>query len=172
MTYSKQATANLIPESVEWLNSLMQIVWGLIDPEIFAGVADTIEDVMKASLPGMIENVRVAEINQGNNAFRITSLRSLPDGHVKDIKDDIHGQNERDKDPQELAADEEGGDYYNLECSFAYHAAPSSSGISAKSKNCFMRLVFYLGVKGVFGVRQSQCVPCFHICHPEITISD
>lgn len=35
------ATANLIPESVEWMNTAMGIVWGLINPEMFAGVADT-----------------------------------------------------------------------------------------------------------------------------------
>lgn len=35
------ATANLIPESVEWMNTAVGIVWGLINPEMFAGVADT-----------------------------------------------------------------------------------------------------------------------------------
>lgn len=91
---------------------------------------------MQASVPGVIENVRVAEINQGNNPFRILSLRALPDGHVQELKDDIHRQNAKNKDPQELAADEEGGDYYNLECSFAYHAKPSSNGnTSEKAKN-------------------------------------
>lgn len=35
------ATANLIPESVEWMNTALGIVWGLINPEMFAGVADT-----------------------------------------------------------------------------------------------------------------------------------
>ena len=129
-------------------------MWGLIDPEMFAGVADTLEDVMQASVPGIIENVRVAEINQGSNPFRILSLRALPDGHVQELKDDIHRQNEKNKDPQELAADEEGGDYYNLECSFAYHALPTAnkSGASAKAKNMHMQLVFYLGIKGLFGV--------------------
>ncbi|TVY54197.1 Meiotically up-regulated gene 190 protein [Lachnellula cervina] len=105
-----------------------------------------------ASLPGVIENVRVAEINQGNNPFRILSLRALPDGHVKDLKDDIHKHNEQVKDPQELAADEEGGDYYNLECSFAYHAAKSGTSTSNRAKNMHMQLVFYLGIKGLFGV--------------------
>lgn len=130
-------------------------MWGLINPDMFIGVADTLEDVMQASVPGVIENVRVAEINQGSNPFRILSLRSLPDGHVKEMKDDIHRQNEKNKDPQELAADEEGGDYYNLECSFAYHAAPSGAGASAKAKNMHMQLVFYLGIKGLFGVSQK-----------------
>ncbi|TVY49638.1 Meiotically up-regulated protein 190 protein [Lachnellula occidentalis] len=148
----KMATANLIPESVEWMNTFLGVMWGLIDPDMFASVADTLEDVMQASLPGVIENVRVAEINQGTNPFRILSLRALPDGHVKDLKDDIHKHNEQVKDPQELAADEEGGDYYNLECSFAYHAAKSGTSTSNRAKNMHMQLVFYLGIKGFFGV--------------------
>jgi Ca2+-dependent lipid-binding protein len=35
------ANVNLIPESVEWLNTALGVVWGLINPEMFAGVADT-----------------------------------------------------------------------------------------------------------------------------------
>lgn len=146
------AVVNLIPESVEWMNSLLGIVWGLVNPEMFAAVADTLEDVMQASVPGVIENVKVADISQGNNPIRILSLRALPDAHMQDVKDEMHKQNEKIKDPQELAADEEGGDYYNLEASFAYHAKPSSQSVSAKAANMGMQLVFYLGIKGLFGV--------------------
>ncbi|KAI1639351.1 hypothetical protein F4809DRAFT_138302 [Biscogniauxia mediterranea] len=146
------AVVNLIPESVEWMNTLMGIVWGLINPEMFAAVADTLEDVMQASVPGIIENVKVADISQGNNPIRILSLRALPDAHMKDIKDEMHEENTKTKDPQELAADEEGGDYYNLEASFAYHAKPSSESVSAKAANMGMQLVFYFGIKGLFGV--------------------
>ncbi|KAI1800824.1 hypothetical protein F4811DRAFT_564431 [Daldinia bambusicola] len=146
------AVANLIPESVEWMNTLLGIVWGLINPDMFAAVADTLEDVMQASVPGIIENVKVADINQGNNPIRILSLRALPDSHMKEIKDEMHKENEKVKDPQELAADEEGGDYYNLEASFAYHAKPTSGTVSAKSQNMGMQLVFYLGIKGLFGI--------------------
>ena len=120
---------------------------------MFVGVADTLEDVMQASVPGIIEQVRVAEINQGNNPLRILSLRALPDSHVKELKESIHEENKKTKDPQEAAADEEGGDYYNLEVSFAYHAKPSSqSSASSKARNMHMELVFYLGIKGLFGV--------------------
>lgn len=35
------ATVNLIPESVEWMNTAIGIIWGLINPEIFAAVGDT-----------------------------------------------------------------------------------------------------------------------------------
>lgn len=146
-----QATANLLPESVEWMNAFLTIFWGLLNPEMFASVADTIEDVMQASVPGIIENVRVAEIDQGDNPFRIISLRSLPDSKMQDLKKSIHEENLKNKDPQEAAADEEGGDYYNLECSFAYHAKPGQNS-SDKSRNMHMNLVFYLGVKGLFGV--------------------
>lgn len=76
------------------MNTFLGVMWGLIDPELFASVADTLEDVMQASVPSVIENVRAAEINQGINPFRILSLRALPDGHVKEIKDDIHRHNE------------------------------------------------------------------------------
>jgi Ca2+-dependent lipid-binding protein len=147
-----QATANLLPESVEWMNTLLGVVWGLVNPDMFQSVADTLEDVMQASVPGIIENVRVAEINQGSNPIRILSLRALPDEHMKEMKTAIHEENKKTKDPQEAAADEEGGDYYNLEVSFAYHAAPSGKRASDRARNMHMQLVFYLGIKGLFGV--------------------
>lgn len=152
MPNRSQATANLLPESVEWMNTFLAIVWGLVNPDMFAAVADTLEDVMQASVPGVIENVRVAEINQGNNPIRILSLRALPDSHIKELKESIHEENKKNKDPQEAAADEEGGDYYNIEISFAYHAAPAGKSTSEKAHNMHMQLVFYLGIKGLFGV--------------------
>ncbi|KAI1841973.1 hypothetical protein JX265_003020 [Neoarthrinium moseri] len=148
----EMATVNLIPESVEWMNTLLGIIWGLINPDMFAAVADTLEDVMQASVPGVIENVKVADISQGNNPIRILSMRALPDEHMKDLKEEMHKNNEKVKDPQELAADEEGGDYYNLEVSFAYHAKPNGESVSAKAANMGMQLIFYLGIKGLFGV--------------------
>jgi Ca2+-dependent lipid-binding protein len=66
------------------MNTLLGVIWGLINPDMFASLADTLEDVMQASVPGIIENVRVAEINQGNNPIRVLSLRALPDSHVKE----------------------------------------------------------------------------------------
>jgi Ca2+-dependent lipid-binding protein len=108
--------------------------------------------VMQASVPGVIENVRVAEIDQGSNPIRILSLRALPDDQVKELKESIHEENKKTKDPQEAAADEEGGDYYNLEVSFAYHAQPSGKRASEKARNMHMQLVFYLGIKGLFGI--------------------
>ncbi|KAI9373804.1 hypothetical protein BJX61DRAFT_532856 [Aspergillus egyptiacus] len=146
------ATANLIPESVEWINTFMGIVWGLINPDMLAPIADTIEDIMQASSPGVIENVRIAEIDQGNNPLRLLSLRALPDGHVQQLKENAQRENRENKDPDEAAALEEGGSFYNFEASFAYHAKPTGQSASAKARNMHMHLVFYLGVRGLFGV--------------------
>ncbi|KAF1359880.1 hypothetical protein EJ07DRAFT_177751 [Lizonia empirigonia] len=151
-TRGQMATLNLLPESVEWMNTFLGIMWGLINPDMFQGVADTLEDVMQASVPGIIENVRVAEINQGSNPLRILSMRALPDNQMGEMKQAIHEENKKTKDPQEAAADEEGGDFYNLEVSFAYHAQPSGKRTSDKARNMHMNLVFYLGIKGFFGV--------------------
>ncbi|KAK4157494.1 hypothetical protein C8A00DRAFT_29643 [Chaetomidium leptoderma] len=146
------AVVNLIPESVEWLNTALGLVWGLVNPDMFVAVADTLEDVMQASVPGVIEHVKVNDISQGSNPLRVLSLRALPDSHVQDLKEEIHKRDAKTKDPQELAAEEEGGDFYNLEATVAYHSLPSSGDVSSKAKNMGMQLVFYLGVKGLFGV--------------------
>ncbi|PGG99625.1 hypothetical protein AJ80_09320 [Polytolypa hystricis UAMH7299] len=146
------ATANLLPESVEWVNSLLAVVWGLLNPDMFASVADTLEDVMQASVPSIIENVRVAEIDQGSNPFRILSMRALPDHQATDLKESLREHNRKTKSPEEAAVEEEGGDHYNLEVSFAYHAKPTGKSSESGSSNMHMLLVFYLGVKGLFGV--------------------
>ncbi|CAI7665577.1 unnamed protein product [Penicillium pancosmium] len=146
------ATANLLPESVEWMNSFLSVVWGLVNPDMLIPMADTIEDIMQASAPSVVENVRIAEIDQGNNSLRILSMRALPDDHVENLKQNIHEENIKNKDPQEAAAAEEGGSYYNMEASFAYHAKPTGSSASSKARNMHMQIVFYLGVRGLFGV--------------------
>lgn len=94
----------------------------------------------------------MADINQGINPPRILSLRALPDAHVKELKESIHEEQEKYKDSEQLKAEEEGGDYYNLEVSLAYHARPSGASVSSKARNMHMQLVFYLGIKGLFGV--------------------
>lgn len=107
---------------------------------------------MQASAPGFIENVRIAEIDQGSNPIRILSIRSLPDGHVKQLIDNVHEEKKKNKNPPETVANEEGGDYYNMEVSFAYHAIPSGQSTLSRAHNMHMQLIFYLGIRGLFGV--------------------
>lgn len=134
------------------MNSFLGVVWGLVNPDMLTPMADTIEDIMQASAPSVVENVRIAEIDQGSNPLRILSMRALPDDHVENLKENIHQENIKNKDPQEAAAAEEGGDYYNMEASFAYHAKPTGASASSKASNMHMQIVFYLGIRGLFGV--------------------
>jgi Ca2+-dependent lipid-binding protein len=154
------ATESLLPESVEWMNSLVGIVWNLINPEMFAAVADTLEDVMQASVPpALIQNVRVSSIGLGDQAFKILSLRSLPSAEEEtDAKHKAAGKEptaeEKAKKSEQRkleGEDVEGAKYYNLEMSFAYHAIPAK-GVIGKAKNLHLEVVFYLGVQGLVGI--------------------
>ena len=75
-----EATRSPIPESTQWLNSLLSSVWPLINPELFTSLADTLEDVMQASLPKLVRMVSVEDLGQGNEAIRILGVRWLPTG--------------------------------------------------------------------------------------------
>ena len=154
------ATESLLPESVEWMNSLMGIVWKLINPEMFDAMADTLEDVMQASVPpALIHNVKVASIGLGDESFKILSLRALPSAEEDSTAKNKVNNNEKsqaDKDKKKEQRELEGEDdpdakYYNLEASFAYHAIPAT-GVIGKAKNLHLEVVFYLGIQGLVGV--------------------
>ena len=69
-----------MPESVDWMNSLLTSVWPLINPDLFASLVDTLEDVMQASLPKVIRMVSIDDLGQGSEAIRILGIRWLPTG--------------------------------------------------------------------------------------------
>jgi hypothetical protein len=150
------ATESLVPESVEWVNSLVSIIWNLINPEMFAAMADTLEDVMQASVPpALIQNVKVSSIGLGDQPFKILSLRALPSAEENSgAKDKNLDQDEKEKKKEQRqleGEDDENMKYYNLEMSFAYHAIPAK-GVIGKAKNMHLEVVFYLGVAGLVGV--------------------
>jgi len=67
-------------ETTAWLNSLIGSVWPLVNPDLFAGIADMLEDVMQASLPRFVRMVSVEDIGQGSESIRILGVRWLPTG--------------------------------------------------------------------------------------------
>ncbi|KAN0065653.1 hypothetical protein ACQY0O_000783 [Thecaphora frezii] len=69
-----------LPESAEWLNSFLKVLWPQIDAKMFDSVADMLEDVLQASLPSFINSVKVSEITQGTTSLRLLAVRRLPDG--------------------------------------------------------------------------------------------
>ncbi|KAH8659346.1 C2 domain protein [Tricladium varicosporioides] len=154
------ATESLLPESVEWMNSLVGIVWNLINPEMFAAMADTLEDVMQASVPpSLIQNVKVSSIGLGDQSFKILSLRALPSAETRTNQkkentnsDEMTQEKDAKKEQRELEGEDDPDmKYYNLELSFAYHAIPAK-GVVGKAKNLHLEVIFYLGVQGLFGV--------------------
>ncbi|KAE9993385.1 hypothetical protein EG327_005372 [Venturia inaequalis] len=68
------------PESTQWLNEILSSIWPLINPDLFISLADTLEDVMQASLPALVRMVSVDDIGQGSESVRILGIRWLPTG--------------------------------------------------------------------------------------------
>lgn len=78
-----------MPESTQWLNSILSSVWSLVNPDLFASLADTLEDVMQASLPKMVRMISVEDLGQGSEALRILGVRWLPTGAAsKSVSED------------------------------------------------------------------------------------
>lgn len=59
-----------LPESVEWLNAIVEGIWPRIPAEMFSSVADMLEDVIQANMPTFITEVKCAELTQGKNPLR------------------------------------------------------------------------------------------------------
>lgn len=163
-----------MPESVAWLNGMLASVWRLINPDLFSGLVDTLEDVMQASLPKVIRMVSVDDIGQGNEAFRILGVRWLPtgaagqsvdtEGNVKPAKGNdrtVGGdrdtqagdskasppsdkQSEQNQQAIQEGMEAEEGDFVNVELAFAYRARSSGKSIRSKAKNAHLYLKFYL----------------------------
>ena len=82
----QSAPLSNIPESTQWLNSILNSVWALINPDLFTSLADTLEDVMQASLPKMVRMISVEDLGQGSEAIRILGVKWLPAGAAaKDV---------------------------------------------------------------------------------------
>ncbi|KAH7342491.1 hypothetical protein BKA65DRAFT_292857 [Rhexocercosporidium sp. MPI-PUGE-AT-0058] len=113
-------TSGKLPESVAWMNSLLSSVWPLINPDLFAGVVDMLEDVMQASLPKVVRMVSIDDIGQGSEAIRILGIRWLPtgaagqtvdeQGNLKKAKDDEKNDRTTPGESQEENTDVDGDD--------------------------------------------------------------
>ena len=74
------------PESTQWLNYLLASIWPLVNPDLFTSLADTLEDVMQASLPKFVRMISVEDLGQGSEAIRILGVRWLPTGTWDSLK--------------------------------------------------------------------------------------
>ncbi|CAM1504364.1 Fc.00g019550.m01.CDS01 [Cosmosporella sp. VM-42] len=168
-----KASKNHKTESTVWLNSLIGSVWPLVNPDLFASLADTLEDVMQASLPKFIRMVSVDDIGQGSESLRILGVRWLPTGAATravsgdgklmpadtgsssdvGLAGSTKGKDEekQDEDKGNMVGntDTEGmeaeeGDFINLEIAFAYRTRSSSKSLRERTKDMHLYLAFYL----------------------------
>ncbi|SPN99246.1 uncharacterized protein DNG_02283 [Cephalotrichum gorgonifer] len=148
-----------LPESVAWMNSVFSSVWPLINPDLFTSLADTLEDVMQASLPKVIRMVGVDDLGQGSEAIRILGVRWLPSGAAAQAvgsKDQLSkskidgqatghtGQAEEEERAMDAGMEAEEGDFVNMELAFSYRAKTSGKSIKSKARNAHLYLKFYL----------------------------
>ncbi|KAK4688253.1 hypothetical protein P7C73_g1870, partial [Tremellales sp. Uapishka_1] len=145
------------PESVEWLNGLIKLIWGLVDPAMFISIADMVEDILQQSLPGFVDAVRITDLGQGSNPLRITSIRALPDqpgdqGYPKEgwINQGDKTQKSKDTAGKDINEDQ-AGDYYNFEVAFSYAALPGQ-GQNLRAKNIHLLIEFFLGAYDWFHI--------------------
>ncbi|KAK3984278.1 hypothetical protein QBC44DRAFT_337308 [Cladorrhinum sp. PSN332] len=177
-----------LPESVAWLNSLLSSVWRLINPDLFASLVDTLEDVMQASLPRVVRMVSVDDIGQGSEGLRILGIRWLPSGAAaQSVDSDGNIAPSDEGDPKKGATQEqenegmeaEEGDFVNMELAFSYRARSSGKTIKSKAKNAHLYLKFYLPggiaipvwveLKGIVGIMRLRLQltpdpPFFQLC--------
>ncbi|GAA5838555.1 hypothetical protein JCM9279_003279 [Rhodotorula babjevae] len=164
------------PESTEWLNAFVKVVWPLINPELFTSVVDMVEDVIQASLPGFVDAVKIEDFTLGNNAFRILNMRALPDQPsdkeypreewidqgdreaALDPNRRVKSEEQKEKEKQDKADavlkeetpedEDQAGDYVNYEISFAYFAPPGEA--KSHNKNISLIMKFFLGAYDLF----------------------
>jgi len=152
------------PESVEWINSFLSVAWKMISPDMFVSTIDMVEDVMQASLPGIVNAIKISDYGQGSNPVRIVSMRALPDKPTdKDypkeewidqgVKPSSEEQEAKRNEQLSKSSEEqdldESGEYVNYEVSLAYNAL---SGQSLRQSNIHLLLEFFLGAYDLFSL--------------------
>ncbi|KAK7734319.1 hypothetical protein SLS57_000011 [Botryosphaeria dothidea] len=165
----KNLTGGKVPESTQWLNSLLASIWPLVNPDLFTSLVDTLE---------VVRMVSVDDLGQGSESIRILGVRWLPTGAAAmpvskngklkgkgdpqqsdrtvsgqgEIQQDSKGQSDEDDSAEKLQDNEnidegmeaEEGDFVNIEVAFSYRARTARRGIRDRAKNMHLYLAFYL----------------------------
>lgn len=77
-----------IMESAEWLNSVLESLWSVMNSDLFSSLGSTLEDVLQASTNGQafIQAVKVEDLAQGSTPLRLTGFRVLGDEEAVDLR--------------------------------------------------------------------------------------
>jgi len=61
-------------ESIEWLNFLLQKIWGTIEPVAADMVPEIVDSILKENCPGFLHSIRLTKFNLGSEAPRLESV--------------------------------------------------------------------------------------------------
>ncbi|TIB11670.1 hypothetical protein E3P92_02840 [Wallemia ichthyophaga] len=156
-TLESKASVGGVQESCNWMNQILNRVWGIINPDLFTLGIDLLEDTMESMLPsfmmGFVNGVKVSDIDQGTVPMRVLSMRDLSDAEMMETLNNNSVPSFSDQEnssKKDLRPDEEKGEYVNLEINFAYRARPSGD-LATKSRNIHMLIHFVVGLKKMLG---------------------
>ncbi|KAG0647595.1 Meiotically up-regulated [Hyphodiscus hymeniophilus] len=126
---TKTEKLKYVPESVEWMNSLVETLWDTLQQDFFDNIASQINDTIKPYIPESVPaTVKITELGHGSQSLRVLSMRSLPDSEfgalVPSHGTDKSGSVEQAQEREKAVEREEGGVFYNLEIAVAYHEPP------------------------------------------------
>jgi Ca2+-dependent lipid-binding protein len=118
-----------VPESVEWMNTLVETLWKTLQQGFFDNIASQINDIIKPYIPeGVPATVKITGLSHGCHSVRVLSMRSLPDSEFGDLVPthglDKSGSIDQAKSREKTVERDEGGVFYNLEIAIAYHESP------------------------------------------------
>lgn len=130
-------------EAAEWLNSILQSMWQVIDPALFDPAAGTLEDIMSASAPGFIHAIKVSEVAHGTIPIRIAGVKILPDSEAEHVTPK-EGKDDHSKSDRTYS-----GQHVNLEMAIIYHAPRDSTGLMRKHNNARLAMSFWIGVRKI-----------------------
>ncbi|KAF8455087.1 hypothetical protein BGX38DRAFT_212185 [Terfezia claveryi] len=146
------------PESVTWLNNTVSKLWSQINGDLFKPVTDMLEDVMQASIPSIIQQIRIRDIGQGTEPIKIISMRWLEhdDGEVEDdvVSSSASSEEKLARGTNNEDDQESIGEWACIEITFAFRGVGRglAGGDSvSKASNPFLMVNMSLGLKGVLG---------------------
>lgn len=126
---AKTEKLRYVPESVEWMNTLVETLWDTLQQDFFDNIASQIDDTIKPFIPkGVPATVKITELGHGSQSLRVLSMRSLPDSEFGELVPahgiDRTGSAAEAAEKEKAIKREEGGVFYNLEIAVAYHEPP------------------------------------------------
>lgn len=148
------------PESVIWLNNTIAKLWPQINADLFKPVTDMLEDVMQASIPSIVQQIRIRDIGQGVEPIRILSMRWLDhdDGEVEEINTPSPDKSGEDllKSANNEDDQESIGEWASMEITFAFRGVGQGVAGGDKASNPFLMVNMSLGLKGVLGAPELR----------------